>query len=105
MPVYRYLDLSTAHLTEREMNELSSPFSFGDLDNSPRVIVHEYGAWVNVPHHVEDGGSWTEEDTESLRTSRPNLLACIARAHDLDCSWINFDADAAIETDLPTFDW
>jgi hypothetical protein len=102
MPVYRYLDLSTSHLTEREAEELGFPFSFGDLDHSPRVVSHEYGAWVNVP---EADGSWTLKDNAALHKTRPNLAACIARARVLDCNWINFDADAEQDSDLPTFEW
>jgi hypothetical protein len=102
MPVYRYLDLSTAHLTEREANELSLAYSFGDLDHSPRVIPHDYGAWVNVP---DLDGAWDEQDTAALEKSRPNFAACIARARKLGCNWINFDADAEQDSDLPTFEW
>jgi hypothetical protein len=102
MPVYRYLDLSTSHLSEREMQELLSPWALGDLDHSPRVIGHDYGSWVNVPAL---DGSWSEKDTAALERTRPNLAVCIARARALDCTWINFDADADAEPGLPTFDW
>jgi hypothetical protein len=102
MSVHRYLDLSTSHLTEAEMVELSSAYSFGDLDSSPRVIPHEYGAWVNVPA--------IDEDTDlkahaALAVDRPNLAACIAKARELECNWINFDADAEKDAALPTFEW
>jgi hypothetical protein len=109
MPVYHYLDLSTSHLTEEEANEVCgghcAPFAFGDLEHSPRVVDHEYGAWVNVPTLLGQGGSWSEEDTEALESSRPNLAACIACARELDCTWINFDQDAERDPELPTFDW
>lgn len=107
MPVYRYLDFSTAHLTEREADELcgSGPtgvYVMGDLDHSPRVVTHEYGAWVHVPAL---DGAWGEEDQDALEKSRPNLAACLDRARELDCNWINFDQDAERDPDLPTFDW
>lgn len=106
MPIYRYLDLSTGHLSEEEANEVCgghcAPFPFGDLEHSPRVIGHEYGAWVHVPEIAEQTD---EEDTAALEKSRPNLAACLARARALDCNWINFDQDAGRDPELPTFDW
>lgn len=43
-----YLDLSTSVLTEGEMTAI--------IEAPPRVIVHDYGAWVHVPpaEHDED---------------------------------------------------
>jgi hypothetical protein len=110
MPVCHYLDLSTAHLTQPEADELcglgpTGQYVMDDLEHSPRVVAHEYGAWVNVPTLLGQGGSWSEEDTEALESSRPNLAACITRARALDCTWINFDQDAERDPELPTFDW
>jgi hypothetical protein len=102
MPVYKYLDLSTGHLTRNEGVELSSAYPYGDLDHSPRVIVHDYGAWVNVP---DLDGSWDAEDQEALRSSRPNLADVIDHARELGCTWINFDRDAEPEEGLPVHDW
>ena len=100
MPVLKYLDLSTSHLTMEECDEL------GDLDHSPRVVSHDYCAWVNVPD-VESAPEWAPggESAEVLRSSRPNLAACIDRARALGCTWINFDQDADTDPELPTFDW
>ena len=99
MPVYRLLDLSTAHLNEPEMALLSSqtdsPWESSEL---PRVVPHHYGALVHVTTADAD-------DDERLRTLSPNLLGCIERARRLDCSWINFDRDADTEPGLPVFDW
>jgi hypothetical protein len=110
MPVYRYLDLSIEHLTEREADELcgSGPtgvYVMGDLDHSPRVIAHESGAWVQLPARECEGGDWGDLDAETLLSTRPNLALCFERAWELDCNWINFDQDAERDPDLPTFDW
>lgn len=103
MPVQRYLDLSTAHLTRREADDLESAFSFGDVDgHSPRVIPHEYGAWVNVPAIDE---TTDLEDHAALAKTRPNLAACISKAREYDCAWINFDRDAGTDATLPTYVW
>jgi hypothetical protein len=77
MPVYRYLDLSTGHLTEEEANELvgghCAPFAFTDLARSPRVVAHESGAWVQLPARECEGGDWGDLDAETLLSTRPNL--------------------------------
>jgi hypothetical protein len=100
MPVYRYLDISTACLTEREMNAVNDRLS--ELEHeSPRVIVHEYGAWVNVPPQ-----EWRSADSaRELSEKYPNLASCIARAREFDCLWINFDRDANPDDALPTHEW
>lgn len=98
MPVYRYFDISTACLTEREMHAVNGRLA--ELEhNSPRVIVHEYGAWVHVPPDQ------TAEAAAELAATYPNLDACIARAREFDCLWINFDADADHDAALPTYEW
>lgn len=106
MPVYRYLDLSTGHLIEKEANELvgghCAPFAFTDLKHPPRVVAHDYGAWVNVPTL---GGAWSEEDVSAFEKSRPGFAACFARARELGCNWINFDQDADQDDVLPTYEW
>jgi hypothetical protein len=103
VPVFRYLDLSTSHLTERESREINSAYAFCDLEHSPRVIPHDYGAWVNAQEKYF--GSWSDEDEAALVRTRPNLAACIAKAREHDCYWINFDEAAGVEHDLPVFEW
>jgi hypothetical protein len=99
MPVYRYLDLSTAHLTEPEMEAVNARFA--DVDEStPRVIPHEYGAWVNVP----DLRSMPDGD-DAIVANYPNVAAVIKRARALDCEWVNFDQDASHDDVLPTYEW
>jgi hypothetical protein len=96
MAVYSYLDISTAHLTEAEMNAVSGRLVL-EVDKTPRVIVHEYGAWVNV---LSD-----EQADVELVAAYPNLAACLKRARELGCLWINFDQDAAHDPALPTYEW
>jgi hypothetical protein len=102
MPVYKYLDLSTAHVTEAEMDAINA--RFGDVDDeTPRVIPHDYGAWVNVPEQ-----QIVDEDSEfyaALAERYPNVAACLERARALECLWINFDQDASTHDGLPTYDW
>jgi hypothetical protein len=43
--------------------------------------------------------------TSSLAATRPNLAACIAKAREYDCAWINFDRDAETDATLSTYEW
>lgn len=99
-PVYRYLDLSTAHLTEAEMDAVNARLAAID-DETPRVIVHEYGAWVNVTTDE----AVDEQAEAALAAAYPNLAACIKHARELGCWWINFDQDAGADGALPTYEW
>lgn len=107
MPTYQFLDLSTSHLSEEEMQVLAAQ---DDLDDDfrvasrgclPRVIRHRYGAWVNVPPAADDDA----QDTRDRQASFPNLQRVIDHARAADCTWINFDRDADVDALLPTFEW
>lgn len=95
--VAKYLDITTAHLTAAEMEAVTDRFADVD-DDTPRVIPHDYGAWVNVQREaMYDEGEFAE--------LYPNVAACLTRAHELDCNWINFDRDAGQDDVLPIYEW
>ena len=98
--IHNYLDLSTSHLLETEMDVISATSTDSTLCGS-RVIVHLYGAWIHV--RVEDADSFDDDEERAL--AFPNLHKCIVHARSLKCEWINFDADGDIEAELATFDW
>jgi len=99
MTVLSYLDITTAHLTAAEMAAVSG--NFAELDElTPRVIVHDYGAWVNVP----DLDTAPDGD-DAVAERYPNVGACLKRARELGCSWINFDRDARHDDVLPIYEW
>jgi hypothetical protein len=100
MSVYKYLDLSTGHVPLAEWEAICARFPALD-DAGPRVIKHDYGAWVNVRDFDNDGDQEAEAE---LREHYPSFMACHDRARELDCTWINFDQDGD-SVDLPTFDW
>lgn len=89
---FRYLDLSTAFIPEREREGLAAEGARDGRGRNwtdlPRVINHYYGWWVNVPE-AEEG-----RDDERF-TDFPALRACIEAARKRGCNWINFDADAS----------
>lgn len=100
MPVYRYLDLSPSHITGAEYAAIEERLS--DLEcESPRVITHEFGAWVNV-YELD---AVDDDAPIELAERYPNLAACLDKARELDCNWINFDQDASCHEGLPTVDW
>jgi hypothetical protein len=103
VPIYSYLDLSTAHLREEEMAAVKA--NLPDLDDSgPRIIDHEYGAWVNVPEDILG----REDYHAALAEAYPNLHNVLVYAKTKGCNWVNFDQDAEIEQPtwpLPTFEW
>ena len=96
MPIYTYLDLSTAHLTESEMQSIA--------DVPMRVIEHDYGVMVHVPD-LEFWDGQHEDDIKDFISCWPNLAAILLCAHVRGCEWVNFDCDGELEEGLPTYDW
>lgn len=90
-PIHTYVDLSTGHLPQGEMDSIS--------EARPRVLEDEYGAWVNVlPGEFEsdDDGEWD---------NFPELLRVTRWARERGARWICFDRDADIVDGLPTWEW
>jgi hypothetical protein len=96
LPIYRFLDLSTAHLAADDLVSLCA-----DGDEMPRFVEHEYGGFMNVP----DADAEDPEDDDARRALAPSVQDVIdfARAH--QCTWVNFDADARTVEHLPTYEW
>ena len=92
----KYLDLSTRHLPKAEMLSITEAAP-------PRVIEHEYGAWVNVQRDDTD-----DVDAEFAEDGTFSTLAAIlqyARELDPEINWINFDSDGETIEGLPIFEW
>lgn len=89
MSVYKYLDLSTAHVTKDVMAPEANPFYL--------VATYEYGAFFYVP----------SEDTESFApdTTAPSLLAVLAYAKQNGCTLVRLDRDANTVDALPIYEW
>jgi len=92
--VRRFLDLSTAHLsqeavawlnTQGQENSSRVPFS-----NAPLVATHHVGWFMYAGH--DDG-------------YHDCLKPIIKHAMAIGCDYVNFDADASAIDVLPTFDW
>ena len=99
LPIFFYLDISNAHLSEEEEAILHSGVEAGKGDDEllPRHIPHKYGAWMNVPEESDD-------ENGAVRSQfYPNIQAVIEFARLHGCSWVNFDVDASSIAELPTF--
>lgn len=98
MPIRQYLDVCTSHVTEDDMQKLSGD---GGVIHSP----HEHGAWVWVPEEDhEEMSEYISEHVKPLGFSDA-FINLLRHARKQGCDWINLDADADIEPELPTFDW
>lgn len=97
LPVYRYLDLSTAHTRPGELEALTLSTTGA---RGPHTIPHKWGAWVNVPVDDEDD----RESLDAIRERCPAIVACLRYASELECTWVNFDADAGIVQTLARFE-
>jgi hypothetical protein len=92
-----YLDLSTSVVTAPEMAQIT--------EAPPRVIEHEYGAWVHVPPAEADEDQLAEDYDEAW-VNFPNLRLVLLKAREMGAYWINLDADGYDTiASLPTFTW
>lgn len=87
-PLFIYADLSTAHLPQKEFEDIGAA--------PPRVIKHEFGAWVNVT---------AVDDTEEGWDDFPALLAVLQWADEQGARWVNFDQDGEFVSVLDTWEW
>jgi len=89
--IRKFLDLSTAHLSEHACAQLNTYDGVNVYDTT-------YGWLMYVPEQDADGlsetGAWPAE-----------LLPILKLAHANGCASILFDRDAAKTDLLPTFDW
>jgi hypothetical protein len=99
MPIKKYLDLSTAHMTEADNELLACKVSDGSLI----VTEHSYGYWVHVPQNPSSPG--VEVSTFKDQGFSEDFCKAMAYAYQNDCWWINFDRDAPIEEELNTHEW
>ncbi len=92
LPIYNYLDLSTAHIKEKTFEWLIEQI---DNEESPIVVYRkESGLFVCVtPDITEEGKTPTD------------LWYCLWFAYEHGCNWILFDADGAVIDDLAQYEW
>ncbi|MCM3067121.1 hypothetical protein M3568_11890 [Priestia flexa] len=96
--IEQMLVLSTHNITENDKDWLTHEAHLTITDNNMELIVYPKGQYgFFVPLH--DG---ILENALSI----PNTLAMIiGYAIGKGCSWIMFDRDVKVNTDLPSFEW
>lgn len=93
--IYKYMDCSTAHITENDNNFLTANYS--DLIIYPFPIMpNKHGFWLFVP------GS--EEEIKELKVS-VSIKNVLVRAFKNDCQWVKLDADGLVHSDLKKYKW
>jgi len=91
--VWKYLDVSTSHVTPDDCDLL-------DRDELPLVVLpFDEGYWILVP--IEEG---FEDELLGAGGSR-YLIDVLERAADLDCYWVKLDRDGNEYEDLRTYNW
>ena len=92
MPIYNYLDLSTAHIKEKTFKWLEAQIG----KETPPVIVYrkDCGLFLCVPPDMTE--EWKVPD---------DLRYCLWCAYKYNCNWIIFDADAPVIDDLVQYEW
>lgn len=93
MAIFKYLDLSTAHLSAETCKELD----FIDGTTGPTVAKYDCGYFISVPESVE----FIDDLGCDLPTDLRNVLRF---ARKIGCDVVRFDRDAEIlSKHLPVF--
>lgn len=88
MTIISMMDLSTSHLTKETADHLTEAHKNKSIYCAP----HEFGWFVYVEEDVDpDMPSDLEKIFDYARKNR--------------CSWIKFDCDAAVDEELPVYEW
>lgn len=92
LPIYKYLDLSTAHITPEtdRFLDIESQWKLSE------VIVYnkERGYFVHVPEKISE-----------LVNVPSDLKNCLKLAQKHGCNWLVLDGDAEIVEGLKTYEW
>ena len=93
LPIYKYLDISTAHITKKTDEYLQRQI---ENYNSPLIVYKkEYGYFICVP--------WELDDIEMYIPS--DLASCLGFARKHNCQWLILDCDAEVIDKLETYEW
>ena len=96
LPVYKYLDISTAHITEE--TEVFLWRQVQDEDGDLIVYKKECGYFIHVP--------CDPDELNEMEVIIPHdLMACLRLAMENNCYWLVLDADAEVINELETFEW
>lgn len=93
LPIYKYLDISTAHITKETDEFLRRQV---ENDNSPLIVYEkECGYFVCIPY-----------DLYEIEMHIPNdLTRCLGLALKHHCQWLVLDCDAEVIDEIETYEW
>lgn len=93
LPIYKYLDISTVHISEK-----TNEYLINNLHNGffPLYVFHTgNGFIINVPYNLD----------ELERELPGDLISCLGLAQKHNCRWLMLDCDAEVVNELEQFDW
>ena len=93
LPIYKYLDISTAHIKPEtdEFLRRQAKNEYGNLIVYPK----ECGYFICVPY-----------DLDEIEMNIPSDLAsCLGLAMENDCYWLVLDGGAEVIDELETYEW
>jgi hypothetical protein len=93
LPIYKYLDISTAHIKQETDDFLrrQAEDEYGDLV----VYKKECGYFICVPDKFDMDYIEIPDD----------LRRCLELAEKHNCYWLVLDCDAEVIDELETYDW
>lgn len=93
LPIYKYLDISTAHIKEETDTYLQKQVR---NDNSPLIVYEkECGYFIHVSYNLDEIEMHIPSD----------LASCLGFARKHNCYWIVLDRDAEVIDELETYEW
>lgn len=100
MSINKFLDLSTAYITEEDSHKLHEK-----RISLPHVITHKYGYFVHVTLDKAEAANTVLQLTKDGFSKA--FIDLYQYAVENECWWINFDMIAEQEEDgrFPVFDW
>ncbi|MGY3582356.1 hypothetical protein ACVIGB_000720 [Bradyrhizobium sp. USDA 4341] len=107
MPMQKLLDLSTGHMTSKDVKLLEAYRA--DRRPSDMALIaypYEYG-WTVSTSGLLDGATERADRIAAIHKEgfSEHFIKVLTHAADHDAVLVRFDADAEFEPGLPRFDW
>lgn len=94
--------VSTAHVTRETADKLALAYPYGASSNGAAYREELPLGYA----HGEYGWLLLTSDTEGVpERCPPELAALLRQAQESGCEWLLLDRDAAIDPDLPSWEW
>ena len=106
MAIYKYMDLSTGHITHQDIRNLNTLVHYAatlhiNASYYPRVVEHEYGHLIQIS--ADDGTFHDEIERMRKANFSSAIIDALIYARQNECTWIKFDADGDRDPNLKFF--